>query len=162
MINPLEFLITAGVANMAPPLVVKLFPTWNTPLDFGKSFRGIRIFGDHKTWRGLILGTLISGLGWLIYSLLIKKSSNYFLGFQLGFGALFGDAIKSFFKRRIGVKSGQSWFPFDQIDWILGSSLMVINQISFSNFLLFLILGLGLHLLVKTLGYFFKINSTII
>jgi len=36
------------------------------------------------------------------------------------FGALIGDIIKSFFKRRIGKKRGQDWIPFDQIDFILG------------------------------------------
>jgi len=162
MINLFEILIFAGLANMTPPLVVPLFPKMNTPLDCGHSFKGTRIFGDHKTWRGLIMGTLISGLAWIIYSSLTKTDPNLFLGFQLGFGALMGDAIKSFFKRRVGVKSGQSWFPFDQIDWVIGASLMVINQINFLKFLLLLILGLGLHLIVKLLGYLLKINPTII
>ena len=40
--------------------------------------------------------------------------------FSLCFGALMGDIIESFFKRRIGKKRGEDWIPFDQLDFILG------------------------------------------
>ena len=36
------------------------------------------------------------------------------------FGALFGDIIESFFKRRIGKNRGENWIPFDQLDFIVG------------------------------------------
>ena len=36
------------------------------------------------------------------------------------FGALFGDIIESFFKRRMGRNRGEDWIPFDQLDFILG------------------------------------------
>jgi len=37
------------------------------------------------------------------------------------FGALIGDIVESFFKRRIGKVRGQDWIPFDQLDFILGA-----------------------------------------
>jgi CDP-2,3-bis-(O-geranylgeranyl)-sn-glycerol synthase len=40
--------------------------------------------------------------------------------FSICFGALLGDIIESFFKRRVGRKRGEDWIPFDQIDFILG------------------------------------------
>ncbi len=46
------------------------------------------------------------------------------LGFLFAVGALGFDAIKSFFKRQIGVKPGGVWFPFDQIDYIVGGLLL--------------------------------------
>ena len=36
------------------------------------------------------------------------------------FGALLGDIVESFFKRRVGRKRGENWIPFDQLDFILG------------------------------------------
>ena len=36
------------------------------PLDFGRSFRDKRIFGDQKTWRGLVINLFFSTLGTLI------------------------------------------------------------------------------------------------
>jgi len=40
--------------------------------------------------------------------------------FSICFGALMGDIIESFFKRRVGRTRGQDWIPFDQLDFILG------------------------------------------
>src|SRR4051812_27852644 len=43
------------------------------------------------------------------------------LGAWIGLGALSGDLVKSFAKRRRGILPGQAWIPFDQIDWLLGA-----------------------------------------
>ena len=40
--------------------------------------------------------------------------------FSICFGALIGDIIESFFKRRVGIERGKNWIPFDQLDFILG------------------------------------------
>ena len=107
------------------------------PIDFGKKFNdGKRILGDGKTWRGLFIGTFIGMTAGFGFSVVSKIASNInfpikindFTGFplmipilfSLCFGALIGDIIESFFKRRIGKKRGENWIPFDQIDFILG------------------------------------------
>jgi CDP-2,3-bis-(O-geranylgeranyl)-sn-glycerol synthase len=41
--------------------------------------------------------------------------------FSLCFGALLGDVIESFFKRRVGKDRGQDWIPFDQLDFLVGA-----------------------------------------
>ncbi|MEM3153941.1 MAG: CDP-archaeol synthase, partial [Candidatus Woesearchaeota archaeon] len=38
-----------------------------------------------------------------------------------GIGALLGDSIKSFFKRRLGILPGRPWIPFDQVDYAIGA-----------------------------------------
>jgi CDP-2,3-bis-(O-geranylgeranyl)-sn-glycerol synthase len=42
------------------------------PIDGGRSYRGRRIFGDHKTWRGIltgmVAGTLVVGLQQVLYA----------------------------------------------------------------------------------------------
>ncbi len=108
-----------------------------TPIDFGKKYKdGKRILGDGKTWRGLIIGAFIGMTAGFGLSAVAKFGRiidfpiiiNDFTGFPLMipiifsicFGALMGDIIESFFKRRAGIKRGQSWIPFDQLDFILG------------------------------------------
>ena len=82
-----------------------------TPIDFGKNWRdGRRIFGDGKTFRGLIGGT---ACGVSIGLIQMQVTSLQYLGtftlisiFMLSFGALIGDMTKSFFKRRLGYERG--------------------------------------------------------
>jgi len=108
------------------------------PIDFGKKYKDKkRILGDGKTWNGLIIGTLvgmISGFALSIAAVYINNTEYSFIGitdflgfpymifitFSICFGALSGDIIESFFKRRRGINRGKDWIPFDQIDFILG------------------------------------------
>jgi CDP-2,3-bis-(O-geranylgeranyl)-sn-glycerol synthase len=137
----LWFFAPAGIANSAPvfankiPLLKKL----GMPIDGGKTFRNKRLFGDHKTLRGFTVGVL-SGLLVGCIQMIIYNNSSWIagimapydysqptvllLGAMLGFGALAGDALKSFFKRQFSIPSGQSWFPFDQLDYIIGGLLV--------------------------------------
>jgi CDP-2,3-bis-(O-geranylgeranyl)-sn-glycerol synthase len=39
----------------------------------------------------------------------------------MAFGALAGDAVKSFFKRQIGIAPGHRWLGPDQLDFIVGA-----------------------------------------
>lgn len=121
MFLALYSLIPAYVANMAPVLLRKL--PWNAPLDFGLKLRGERLLGQNKTWRGLIGGTLIGATACVLISTFYWpfEFSPIVWGVLSSFGALVGDAVKSFFKRRISIKSGKSWVPFDQVDFTIGA-----------------------------------------
>ena len=121
MILVLYALIPAYVANMAPVLLRKL--PWTAPLDFGLSLNGERILGQNKTWRGLIGGTIIGTAAAIIISNIYWpfSFSPIAWGLLASSGALIGDSVKSFFKRRIKIKSGKSWVPFDQIDFTVGA-----------------------------------------
>jgi CDP-2,3-bis-(O-geranylgeranyl)-sn-glycerol synthase len=110
-----------------------------TPVDFGKKWKdGSRILGDGKTWRGLFAGTFLgmtAGFGLTVAATYLSSSSYSYIGltnfegfpfmipilFSLCFGALLGDVIESFFKRRVGKDRGQDWIPFDQLDFIIGA-----------------------------------------
>ncbi|MBN1861825.1 MAG: CDP-2,3-bis-(O-geranylgeranyl)-sn-glycerol synthase [Candidatus Thermoplasmatota archaeon] len=109
------------------------------PIDFGKKGKdGRRILGDGKTWRGLFAGTFLgmtTGFGLVVAASYISSSEYSFLNltnfggfplmfpllFSLCFGALLGDVIESYFKRRVGVDRGQDWIPFDQLDFLVGA-----------------------------------------
>lgn len=125
------FFLPAGIANMSPVVAnhIPWLKNWRTPMDFGLSSDGHRVLGDSKTWRGIVFGTLMGGLTALVVSHLntntVATVPPFIVGCLLGFGALAGDAIESFFKRRRGIKPGNSWFPFDQIDYIIGALILI-------------------------------------
>ncbi|MEO6077433.1 MAG: CDP-archaeol synthase [Candidatus Andersenbacteria bacterium] len=131
----------AMVANMAPVFAAKwnMFPWLNKPLDFGLMLYNIRVLGSHKTFRGLVVACIAGAITGCAQALIIHQNILFGLsvGFIFGFGAMFGDAIKSFCKRRLRIASGSSWIPFDQIDFVIGATLFGIFfiQISFPVFI---------------------------
>lgn len=161
------FFLPAGLANMTPIIANKIprLNEWKTPIDFGKSWRGKRIFGDHKTWRGLISGMVIGGITAIIVSKLntntVVTIEPLWMGLLLGFGALGGDAVESFLKRRINLKPGQSWFPFDQIDYIIGGLLVASPFVALPLWVIstILVVYLSLHLVTTYLGYLIKLRD---
>ena len=88
--------------------------------------------GTNKTWRGHI-ASIIGGIlmAFILYLVChIPGAEKYFgwyqdhwilLGLAMGAGAKLGDDVKSLIKRRLGKPPGDRWFPFDQIDYILGA-----------------------------------------
>jgi len=163
------FFLPAGIANASPVLAnrIPLVRRFNTPIDFGKIWRGKRILGDNKTWRGLIFGTLMAGaasilIGYLADPQATEALRTFYTGIAMGLGALVGDAVESFFKRQRGIPSGKSWFPFDQIDYIIGGLLFVypIVQIPVVLMLAILVIYFGLHLLFSYIGYLTGFKST--
>ncbi len=154
------FFLPAGIANMFPVFAARLplLRDWNTPMDLGLSWRGIRLLGDHKTVRGLVTGILSAIITTTVifrFTDLDTATNPIILGLLLGAGSMVGDAVKSFFKRQRGVPSGKSWFPFDQIDYIFGAMLFTVfyAPLSGTQYLLMLILGFILHIIVVYIGY---------
>jgi len=139
IIQALWIILPAYIANASALLI-----GGGTPIDLGKNFKdGRRILGNGKTWQGLFVGTFIGmtgGFGLSVAAKYIASTEYNFIHFEnldfegfplmipiifsLCFGALLGDIIESFFKRRIGKDRGEDWFFFDQIDFILGALLL--------------------------------------
>lgn len=141
------------------------------PLDFGKIFvDGKRILGDGKTIRGFVGG--ITG-GLLIANLQygVEKSLNFqifsvlsyqeflLLAFLLSFGAITGDALGSFLKRRVGYERGDIFPVVDQLMFL--AVAFVIASFSPSFFKLFdlikiviaFIITPPLHLITNYIAY---------
>ncbi|MEX1997284.1 MAG: CDP-archaeol synthase [Candidatus Andersenbacteria bacterium] len=137
IIAVLWFFLPALVANIAPVLAARYrwLPRLAYPLDGYRIITGERILGDNKTMRGLIMGLLFGSVtGLLQYFgqvlvpepivLLPHPGFAFFWGAWLALGALLGDALKSFIKRRRYLAPGKSWIPFDQIDVVIGVLLL--------------------------------------
>ena len=173
----LYFFLPAYFANMTPTFAKKagVLKSLAKPVDFGKKYQGFPILGHHKTWRGIILGVLIGILVTFLQRFLwqfpfFKKLSffNYqeinvfFLGFLLSFGALLGDLISSFLKRRQKIDPGKSWIPFDQISFVIGSFVLVslFFKIQILAFFYILFLSFLLHIIVNRIGFWLKISDS--
>jgi CDP-2,3-bis-(O-geranylgeranyl)-sn-glycerol synthase len=150
------FIFPAYCANAAPVIF-----GGGKPLDFGKIFLdGKPFLGSHKTFRGffagLIVGTLVGLVQTLIFENYLVQYNMQFqysilLGFMLSLGALTGDIIESFIKRRINRIPGSSLPVADQIDFILGAFLFSIPfwSISLSSLLVILLATIPIHLLTN-------------
>lgn len=155
----LLFFLPAGISNMFPVFTSKIpgLRNWNTPLDFGKSWRGKRIFGKNKTWRGLVSGTVVGTIvATIVYGTFTDLHSELVLvGAAMSAGALIGDAVESFFKRQRGIPSGNAWFPFDQTDYIIGGLLFTLPFGILPLWLVVWVFAIyfGLHLVSSYIGY---------
>jgi CDP-2,3-bis-(O-geranylgeranyl)-sn-glycerol synthase len=143
------------------------------PVDFGKSWRGKRIFGDGKTWRGLIIGIIagsLFGLLWHFLSQFPPLSETYFVfdfritdpffGLYLSVGAMIGDLANSFLKRRLGLKRGAPFWGLDQWNLVLGGLLMAYlfapTFIIAEQFIALLVITFAIHLTGNQIAYMMK------
>lgn len=149
------------------------------PLDLGKSDKnGVRWIGDGVTWRGFIAGTLVGTLAgavqgyfgpyiianfgqFIITPIAPNISQGIIIGFLLGFGALLGDAIGSFLKRRIGIGRGEPAPILDQLDFIIVALILVspVVKLNLITVVLAIILTLIIHLLTNTIAYLLGIKD---
>jgi CDP-2,3-bis-(O-geranylgeranyl)-sn-glycerol synthase len=168
----LWFFLPAGMANMMPIPIAALpwLKRLNAPIDFGRTFRGKRVFGSHKTWRGLVTGIVFGTFTLWLQQLLVAHSgwlqtwtarvdyaqlSVLLLGPLFALGALGGDAIESFFKRQVGIPPGQGWFPFDQTDYIIGAVAVSIPFVSLGllQYLLLILIWFVISAVASVIGY---------
>jgi len=177
ILQGLYFMLPAYIANMAPVFAEKfgVLKFLARPVDDGRTFRGQPIFGAHKTWRGFVVGVamaiVVAWLQNLLYPISIFKNLSllnystenfWFLGFLMGLGALFGDLIKSFFKRRIKISPGAPWILFDQLDFVLGA-LIFAAPVYFPPPLavaIILIASPVLHIATNNIGYLLRVKDT--
>ncbi len=104
-------LLLIAVANVVPWAAGQAMRRrWSAPLDCGVRFRdGERLLGDHKTWRGLLLGTLGCGLTAML------TGPGFAVGAGFGALSLTGDALSSALKRRLRLAPGTEIPGLDQL-----------------------------------------------
>ncbi|HLC37976.1 MAG TPA: CDP-2,3-bis-(O-geranylgeranyl)-sn-glycerol synthase [Candidatus Norongarragalinales archaeon] len=128
----LLFLVLPAYASNSIPVVLG----GGTKIDLGKNFfDGKRVFGDSKTIRGFIsgvaAGTLVGvilalGVGFLPW---IPQNDKFVVGFLVSLGAMAGDLLGSFVKRRLGLSPGSQYFLLDQLLFII---LALVFAIAFA------------------------------
>lgn len=181
ILTALWLMLPAYLANMLPVLV-----GGGAPIDGGRVWRdGRRMLGDGKTWRALLLAPPLAAALTIVLQWLAGRPgwwgdhfpgwgpSPWFLlvAYAMGLGALSGDALESFVKRRTGRERGERWIPWDQLDFILGALLFGLvattmlaiagvvtpndffRMFTWPRLVVIVLLTPALHLLVNFLGY---------
>ena len=156
----LWFIFPAYCANAVPVIF-----GGGRPVDFGKIFLdGKPILGSHKTLRGffsgLLVGTLVGFLQTLLFQHVLFQYDTQFrynvlLGFMISLGALVGDLVESFIKRRLDLPSGSSLLIGDQLDFVAGAflfSLAVSPPPSLLTILIILVITPFIHFLTNLLA----------
>jgi hypothetical protein len=143
------------------------------PVDAGRTFRGRRLFGDNKTWRGFVVA-----VGGCILAVVLERElpiprwlcvvdyssvEPVSFGAAMGLGAMLGELPNSFVKRQIGIPPGGTargvrrvvFYLWDQLDllsgawpvlsiWVKPSVVLVVASV---------VLVLVLHPLVAWIGF---------
>jgi CDP-2,3-bis-(O-geranylgeranyl)-sn-glycerol synthase len=139
----LDTLLLIIPANLAPWALARLLRgRWSAPLDGGLVLAdGERLFGAHKTWRGVFAGTgacaaVAAGLG-----------QGWLIGATFGLLSLGGDVVSSCVKRRLRHRPGTEVPGLDQLPEALVPSLMLARP-----------LGLGIDSIAAVTAAFYVLN----
>jgi CDP-2,3-bis-(O-geranylgeranyl)-sn-glycerol synthase len=119
------------------------WPVLTRPIDGGRRLRGRRLFGENKTYRGVVAVALGTAGGfaieaWLLGSLpgrlaAIPTSRLVVFGMVVGAAAMLSELPNSLVKRQLGVSPGSTatgalgvaFYFVDQIDFLIGAWLVV-------------------------------------
>lgn len=149
--DALWYALPAYLANATPTLF-----GGGQAIDGGRLFRdGKPVFGPHKTIRGFLVGVLFATLTGIGQALSLGPPSRLFVGPLQGVGAMVGDLMGSFIKRRRGIAPGDPLPVLDQLDFVLVALLFSfwLEPLDWATFLVILLLTPVLHLSTNALAY---------
>ncbi len=182
MLDPFFSSALAVLWVLLPTYIANAFATLprgrGPPMDFGRNWGdGRRLLGPSKTWSGfLFAGFAAMPFGLLEAWLILLAPPNWKLvpvlaptvagavplAAILTFGAMSGDAIGSFLKRRLGRESGTRTLLLDQLPFVLVPiglgfafypSLFASIFLAWQAVLWLIVFTLGLHAAFNWVGY---------
>ena len=168
------YTITVAVWLMFPAYITNssaAFFGGTTPIDRGIFWGKNRLLGDGKTYEGLIKG-ISCGVGVGIVQNLFAGESIDLPSFGtfpfffvtivcLSTGAMLGDLLGSFLKRRVGLQRGAPFPLVDQLDFVAGAWLLLflfarewfITSFSLGIIIAVILITPLLHVLANFLGF---------
>jgi CDP-archaeol synthase len=168
------FVPVLGAAVLhAPVLTFDLFQSLKRPLDLGATFRGRRLFGDNKTWRGALFMTggvvvaaaLLSLWPWYWHKLPdgIQDAGPWVYGLLLGVSVVVGELPNSFLKRQLGIQPGAqrrdalgiALSIFDQADFVLVAWLLLLPlwTMSLGQAVIVFAVVAAVHMVINVIGF---------
>jgi len=171
IVYALWFILPAYIANAFPVIF-----GGGLAIDLGKKLPdGKPIFGSHKTVRGFIAG-LIAGILTSICQTFVLQYNvppsdfvlpfqfNVLIGSMIGLGALVGDLIHSFIKRRMGLVEGSPLPVADQLDFVVGAILfslpVSVPRLPLLTVVLVIVITPPTHLLANFIAYMLGVKKT--
>ncbi|MFA5303896.1 MAG: CDP-2,3-bis-(O-geranylgeranyl)-sn-glycerol synthase [Candidatus Nanoarchaeia archaeon] len=158
LISAVQIFLPAAFANGAPTFLINYK---KHSIDFGKKWGKNRIFGEGKTFEGLIFAVFIA----FLTGLLVRYAYFYLnlpwinitpFGYAfIGLGAMIGDLAGSFIKRRLNMRRGQKAGLLDMMDFIVGALIFarILVIYSYGITLFVLIVTPIFHRLTNIWGY---------
>lgn len=154
------------------------------PIDAGAMFRGQRVLGDGKTWRGVFVAVVGSVATVLLQKHVVgaragalaivdyANASAVLLGLAIGGGAMLGELPNSFVKRRLGIGRGETtsrpglrvvFWTWDQVDLLTTAWPLLTFWIRPTALLVVTsaVLTLAIHPLVALIGYLVGARRTV-
>ncbi|MFW6265223.1 MAG: CDP-2,3-bis-(O-geranylgeranyl)-sn-glycerol synthase [Halanaeroarchaeum sp.] len=147
------------------------------PIDGGRTWGGRRVLGDGKTWRGAAVG-VTAGLVVAAVLNAIEPSASAALGvavprfpplvaLALAAGAMLGDILASFLKRRTGRERGAAFPVVDQLDFVvvallatyLAAPAWFVSVFTPPVVVAVLVLTPALHLATNGIAYFLGLKD---
>lgn len=177
----LPLLVAAALSGVV--LRYNLWACLKRPIDGGMTVRGRRLFGDNKTWRGVVCAVLGCLITVIVQTYVLDdhvgsvavlpygQVNVLLLSLALGGGATLGELPNSFGKRQLGIPPGASawgwhaalFYMWDQVDLLLPTWLLLLLWIRPDGHLVLMsfALVLILHQLVSVLGYAMGARRTV-
>lgn len=158
IVSAIWFILPAYVANATPVVL-----GGGRPIDAGKKFiDGRPIFGAGKTVQGFLAGLAAGTFVGLLQGIAAGPLPDYLaLGFLLALGALLGDLLGSFIKRRLGIKRGGLAPGLDQLSFVV-VALLAASPLALPSWeivLTIIIITLPIHLATNFGGYKLGLKS---
>jgi hypothetical protein len=152
----LSFTSPLLVGLIAHGLCIKygLLAAMARPIDAGRTFRGRRLLGQNKTFRGVLAVAAGTAIGFLLRAFmggtaLLEPEAPWLsqpsigtalFGFLVGAAAMLSELPNSFAKRQLGIRPGEQgaravgviFYVVDQIDLLLGVCLVLALAVTLS------------------------------
>jgi len=171
MLDTLKFILPALIANAFPVIflgsgLIKV----RTPIDLNIVLPdGKRLLGPNKTVEGFLVGVLGGVLVGFCYYFLGYSYLTIMYGLISGLGAMIGDIVNSFIKRRLNIPSGEPLVPLDQLSFIIVAyGLVRLTNIDYLCFnmgfslkylSLAIVMVMILHPMSNLVAYIFKLKD---
>jgi hypothetical protein len=158
------------IAGLVLILVLRknLLPKLDEPIDFGAKIQGKRIFGDNKTWRGIIIYIGMSIAACIVLWSVSHRFSNLinvvfslnplYIGSAIALSYILGELINSFVKRRLNIDPGalsgaRAQLLLDHVDGMITVSLVLVFGFGVQpvSIVVAVVMGILLHSLTNGL-----------
>ena len=161
--------VLGAPALHAPVLRFDWLRGFKRPIDGGLTWRGRRLLGDNKTWRGavvMITGVLTATLllspwdwWWSELPSGIRDAGPVVFGVLLGVGTVLDELPNSFLKRQLGIPPGQQrsllFTIYDQADFVLVIWIVLLPLWTMSVWQAAFVFAVvtAVHLVINVIGY---------
>jgi len=156
--------LPAYLANAAPVIFAKIYGKPRRPLDHGRFFiDGKRLLGDNKTVEGTMAAITVGFVVALVQGVVEASYFAIARGCIISLGAVVGDLLGAFIKRRLGLKPGSPAPLIDQLTFLYAALALVhitgMQRFDLTDVALLSVITLVLHLLSNVVAYMLRLKE---